>query len=118
MCETVTEKTSELQNLLSEYKAAKSDYQPVDRTQMVNDEWQSYKTKSDQLSCKLDILSIDLRKYARKTEVLDHKSRKNNVIVEMLFEHDNEDTTKLVNEILTHSLSKENRELIRVKKAY
>lgn len=85
---------------------------------MTREEWQSYRIKSDQLSCQLDMLSIDMRKHVRKTESLDHKSRRNNVIVEMLSERDNENTTDLIHEILNLSLSKENRDLIRVKNAY
>lgn len=118
LCDKVTEKTSELQQLINEFKASKSDYPPTGQSHQSREEWLAHKIKSDQLSCKVDMLSIDLRKYARKTENLDLKSRRNNVIVDLLAERNDEDTVSLINEILDLSLTKNDREVIRVKKAY
>lgn len=66
----------------------------------------------------LDKLKLDLNKYSRKTEVLDNKSRRNNLIIDQLSEIDNEDTIMRINTILSNTLSKDELNEIKVLRAY
>lgn len=54
----------------------------------------------------------------RYAQGIDARMRKNNIIIDQLMESENEDTLKLVNEILDHALTPSERSLITVGRAY
>lgn len=71
LCCEVKEQTSEPQKLITEYKANRTDYPQGGHSPIIKEDWITHTTRLDQLSCKVDMLAEDLRKYARTTDSLD-----------------------------------------------
>lgn len=118
-CEKTKTETSELRQLLSQLKAG-ANTPPVNRSgsEVTKEEWYAYKSRSDQSAARLDSLTVELRKYSRKTDSLDNKSRRSNVIIDMLSERESEDTKQLIEEILDQGLNENDRKSIKIKRAF
>lgn len=118
-CEKTKAETSELQQLLSQLKAGT--YQSlVSRggSDISKEEWHAYRSRTEQSAARLDSLTVELRKYGRKIDSLDNKSRRNNAIIDMLYEREGENTKQLIEEILDQGLNEDDRSAIKIKRAF
>lgn len=82
------------------------------------EDWQTYKNRTELTIARLDSLTVDLRRYTKKTDQLDSKARRNNVIIDMLYEREKENTEQLVREIFALGLTEAELQLIRIRRAF
>lgn len=77
-----------------------------------------YCKKTDRCYAKIDKINFKVENSTRYSQAIDARTRKNNVIIDQLFENDNENTFVLVNQILDHTLSDNDRANVVVGRAY
>lgn len=72
----------------------------------------------DGIRIELDALKLDFKKYVKKTDMLDLKSRRNNIIIDQLYEIENEDVVDRLDTIFKNTLSDEDFGNVVIVKAY
>lgn len=121
--ETHEEKLKEIDTMLRDNLSFKS---PDETTQVTSHfqcpsfqrKFDEYCKKTDKCCARIDKINYKVDCSIRYSQTLDARTRKNNVIIDQLNEGDNEDTLAVVNQILNHTLSVEERAEVTIGRAY